>query len=65
MIKYKVSTKDLLDQVYENTLKISIREEDPKADNRDVQLTKQIAQIKARIASLQQSLDTLQDRKQG
>ena len=40
-------------------------EEDPKADNRAVQLDKQIAQVKSRIAALQQTLDTLQDRKQG
>jgi DNA-binding transcriptional MerR regulator len=40
-------------------------EEDPKADNRNIQLDKQIAQVKSRIAALQQTLDTLQDRKQG
>ncbi len=39
-------------------------EEKPNADDNELQLNKRIAQIKAQIASLQQTLDSLQDRKE-
>ena len=41
------------------------KEENPKDDNRGLQLDKQISQVKARIAALQQTLDSLEDRKSG
>ena len=63
--KYKFNTKELLDQVRENELIIREKEEKPKDDNRGLQLDKQISQVKARIAALQQTLDSLEDKKQG
>lgn len=63
--KYKFNTKELLDQVRENELIIREKEENPKDDNRSLQLDKQISQVKARIAALQQTLDSLEDKKQG
>lgn len=65
--KYKFNTRELLDQVNENELNILVREkeENPKDDNRGLQLDKQISQVKARIAALQQTLDSLEDRKSG
>ena len=65
--KYKFNTRELLDQVKENELNLLVREkeEKPKDDNRGLQLDKQISQVKARIAALQQTLDSLEDRKSG
>ena len=65
--KYKFNTRELLDQVKENELNLLVREkeENPKDDNRGLQLDKQISQVKARIAALQQTLDSLEDRKSG
>ena len=55
--KYKFNTRELLDQVKENELNLLVREkeEKPKDDNRGLQLDKQISQVKARIAALQQT----------
>ena len=61
--KYKFNTRELLDQVNENELIIKEKEENPKDDNRGLQLDKQISQVKARIAALQQTLDSLEDRR--
>jgi hypothetical protein len=65
--KYKFNTRELLDQVKENELNLLVREkeENPKDDNRGLQLDKQISQVKARIAALQQTLDSLEDKKSG
>ncbi len=63
--KYKFNTSELLDRVKENELAIREKEENPKDDNRGLQLDKQISQVKARIAALQQTLDSLEDKKQG
>ena len=60
--KYKFNTRELLAQVNENELIIKEKEEDPKDDNRGLQLDKQISQVKARIAALQQTLDSLEDK---
>lgn len=54
--------EDLLQQVKLNEKQIT-EAEDPQADNANIQLDKRIAQVKAQIASLQQVLDNLQDRK--
>lgn len=62
MIKYRTRMEDLLQQVKLNEKQI-IEAEDPQADNANIQLDKRIAQVKAQIASLQQVLDNLQDRK--
>ena len=59
--KYKFNTRELLAQVNENELIIKEKEENPKDDNRGLQLDKQISQVKARIAALQQTLDSLED----
>tara|TARA_A100001388_G_C28704475_1_gene467883 strand:- start:512 stop:721 length:210 start_codon:yes stop_codon:yes gene_type:complete len=61
--KYKFNTRELLAQVNENELIIKEKEENPKDDNRGLQLDKQISQVKARIAALQQTLDSLEDRR--
>ena len=63
--KYKFNTRELLAQVNENELIIKEKEEDPKDDNRGLQLDKQISQVKARIAALQQTLDSLEDKRKG
>ena len=73
MVKYKTNMQELLNQVREknrlidekNSIKIKISEEEkPNADDNELQLNKRIAQVKAQIASLQQTLDSLQDRKE-
>ncbi len=73
MVKYKTNMQELLNQVREknrlidekSSIKIKISEEEkPNADDNELQLNKRIAQVKAQIASLQQTLDSLQDRKE-